>query len=123
MFDLHSYYYFGYSYRIDEDWTLLPMISLRLARRSTNVDINLRAFYRQWVYFGASYRIDAVSLMTGINLGPQISLGYALDLNLPGMDKYVRNAGKQLRPSHEIILSYRGCLLCSGKDIPLVPMD
>jgi hypothetical protein len=123
MLDLHSYYYFGYSYKADENWTLLPMISLRMARHSTNVDVNLRAFYKQWVYFGASYRIDAASIMAGINLGPRFSIGYAIDLNLPGMDKYARLAGKHLRPSHEIILSYRGCILCTGKDTPLVPAD
>jgi type IX secretion system PorP/SprF family membrane protein len=124
MFDLHSYYYFGYTYKIDENWTLLPMISLRLARHSSNVDVNLRAFYKQWVYIGASYRIDAVSVMAGIHLGPQFSLGYALDINLPGMGRYVRESGKHLRPSHEIILSYRGCIFCSsGKDVPLLPID
>ena len=123
MFDLHSYYYFGYSFKLDENWTLLPMISLRMARTSSNIDVNLRAFYAQWVYFGASYRIDAVSLMAGINLGPRFSLGYAIDINLPGMDKFVHRAGKRLLPSHEIILSYRGCIFCSGKDTPLVPLD
>ncbi len=123
MFDLHSYYYFGYSYRINQNWTLLPMISLRMARRSTNADINLRAFYRDWVYFGASYRLDAVSLMAGISLGPNFSLGYAIDLNTTGMRKYVHQAGKKLQPSHEIVLTWRGCVMCSGPDVPLVPME
>jgi type IX secretion system PorP/SprF family membrane protein len=122
-FDLHSYYYFGYTYNIDQRWSVLPMLSMRMARRSTNVDISLRAFYLNWVYFGASYRLDAFSIMAGINLGPNFSLGYAIDLNTTSMKQYVHEAQKKLRPSHEFILSWRGCILCSGTDIPLVPLE
>jgi type IX secretion system PorP/SprF family membrane protein len=123
VFDMHSYYYFGYNHKINEYWRLFPMISLRLSNRSTNLDVSLRAFYREWVYFGASYRRDAVSIMAGVNIGQRFSIGYAIDLNIGSMNKMAAAAGKHLRPSHEFILTYRGCIFCSGEDNSLIPVE
>lgn len=109
---LHSYYYFGYNFRLTNNWSLFPLLVLRNGDGKTNVDINLRAFYRDIVNFGASYRIDAVALMAGVNLGKNFGLSYSYDINL--------GPTAQFKPSHELILSFRGCLLCKKKDQPLI---
>lgn len=112
MLSLHSYYYFGYDFQLDENWSLFPMLVLRNASRSTDVDINLRAFYRDIVYFGGSYRLDAVAILAGVSIGKNFSLGYACDINLGAIKSY--------QPSHEFMLTYRGNLMKGKKSVPLV---
>lgn len=113
MLALHSYFYFGYNYEINQDWSLLPMLTLRTAASQVNLDVNLRCFYKDIVHFGASYRLDAVALMAGVNIGKYVSLSYACDIN-------INKATVKLMPSHEFILSFRGCFMCKDSNVPLL---
>lgn len=97
---LHSYYYFGYNFLLDMDWSLFPMVAMRMAEGSANVDVSLRASYRDVVHFGLAYRLDAVVAMAGVSLGKNFSLSYAFDYNI-GV------TSRLYKPSHEIILTYR----------------
>lgn len=110
----HSYYYFGYNAPLSENWSLFPMIMLRTAGKSTNLDVSLRAFYRDIINFGASYRLDAVALMAGVNLGKHFTLSYSCDVPIG----QIRN--RFTKPSHELMLSFRGCIMCKKKDAPLM---
>ena len=106
MLALHAYYYFGYLNKINRDWSIYPMLMMRMAGRSANLDITLRAFYSDLLHFGAGYRLDAVVLMAGVNIGPHFTFSYSFDYPL----STIRNQFKM--PSHEFVLSYRGCLHC-----------
>lgn len=111
---VHSYYYFGYNFFLDEEWSLFPMLAVRMGDRRTNIDINLRAMYRDIVNFGVSYRLDALALMAGVNINRNFSLSYAFDINI-GV------TSKRFKPSHELILTYR----CEFRkpDRPLVKFE
>ena len=106
MLALHAYYYFGYLNRINRDWSIYPMLVMRMAGRSANLDINMRVFYQDLLHFGAGYRLDAVPLMAGVNIGPHFTFSYACEIPLGN----IRNRFKML--SHEFVLTYRGCLHC-----------
>lgn len=108
---LHSYYYFGYNFYLNDDWALMPLVAVRVAEKSANLDIQLRATYRDVVYFGATYRLDAVVVQAGVTLGKNFALGYAFDLN-------IGSTSKRFKPSHEIVLSYRG--LFRSPDRPMI---
>ncbi|MDE6494427.1 MAG: PorP/SprF family type IX secretion system membrane protein [Bacteroidales bacterium] len=111
---LHSYYYFGYNFGLDENWALFPMVVVRMGDRRTNVDVNVRALYRDIVNFGVSYRIDAVSVMAGVNINKNFSLSYAFDYNI-GVTSHT------YKPSHELILTYRANWKKKGR--PLLRFD
>lgn len=110
----HSYYYFGYNFFLDEDWSLFPMMAVRMGDRRTNIDLNVRAAYRDIVTFGVSYRLDAFVLMAGVNIYKNFSLGYAFDINIGA-------TSRRYKPSHELIVSYR----CEFRnpDRPLVKFE
>lgn len=108
---LHSYYYFGYNFFLDEDWSLFPMIAMRMGERETNVDLSLRASYRDVVHFGMAYRLDALVFMAGVSLTKNFSLSYAFDWN-------VGTVSKVYKPSHELIITYRADL--SKPDRPMI---
>ncbi len=111
---LHSYYYFGYNFFLDEEWSLFPMLALRMGDRCTNIDLNVRAMYRDLVNFGVSYRLDALALMAGVNINKNFSLSYAFDINI-GV------TSRRYKPSHELIVTYR----CGFRnpDRPLVKFE
>lgn len=103
---LHAYYYFGYLGKINRNWALYPMLVMRMAGKSTNLDASLRVFYHDLIHFGASYRLDAVAIMAGVNIGPHFTFSYACDIPLGN----IRH--RFTMPSHEFVLTYRGCLSC-----------
>ncbi|MCM1532617.1 MAG: PorP/SprF family type IX secretion system membrane protein [Bacteroides sp.] len=111
---LHSYYYFGYNFFLDEEWSLFPMLALRMGDRRTNIDLNVSATYRDIVNFGVSYRLDALALMAGVNINKNFSLSYSCDINI-GV------TSKRYKPSHELVLTYR----CEFRnpDRPLVKFE
>jgi type IX secretion system PorP/SprF family membrane protein len=97
----HFYYYMMYYYQIDDDWRLIPSISLRNSSFITNFDIVARISYQNMVQLGASYRMDAIAFLLGFNLSDTFSLGYSIDISTG----FMRQNGT--RPSHELVLSYR----------------
>lgn len=105
----HYYYYFSYNFYVDKDWSIIPTLVLRNSSVISNVDINLRGYYRGFLMGGVSYRTDAVVVMAGVNLFDAVSLSYSFDIN-SGLTK--KNG---LGPTHEIVLSYRGYLFLKEK--------
>lgn len=103
---LHAYYYFGYLGKINRDWALYPMLVMRMAGRATNLDISMRVFYHDLLHFGVGYRLDAAVIMAGVNIGPHFTFSYACDIPLGN----IRH--RFTMPSHEFVLTYRGCLSC-----------
>lgn len=101
----HFYYYMIYYHQLDEDWRLMPSISLRNSAFITNFDVLMRASYLNKFQAGLGYRMDAFSLLIGMNIGETFALSYSFDIS----NKYLNKRG--IRPSHEIMLSYRTQLI------------
>ncbi len=86
-------------------WRFLPSALLRSDGTQTQLDISALLQHENTIFFGASFRgynessRDAVILLGGLNVSPQISLAYAYDLTLSGL----RNVQSG---SHEIVLKY-----------------
>lgn len=86
-------------------WRLLPSALIRSDGIQTQVDISALLQHENTIFFGASFRgynessRDAVILLGGLNVSPQISLAYAYDLTLSGL-RDVQTG------SHEIVLKY-----------------
>lgn len=97
---LHSYYYFGYNFFLDENWSLFPIVAVRMAERQTNVDVSMRAVFKDILHFGLAYRLDALVGMAGVSLGKNFSLSYAFDWN-------IGRTNRLYKPSHELILTFR----------------
>lgn len=108
----HTYFYFGYNFVLDPDWSLFPMVAARIAEKSANVDVSLRAVYRDVIQFGLIYRIDALVITAGININRNFGLSYAFDAN-------IGRTSKAYKPSHELTLTYRADF--KRPDRPLVP--
>ncbi|MFO7656816.1 MAG: type IX secretion system membrane protein PorP/SprF [Bacteroidales bacterium] len=101
---LKSHYYLtgGYKYFINREWSIEPTFILKKVFPSPfQLDINVRGWYRNMVWFGTSYRTgEALSILAGYVYENKIQIGYAYDIVLSPLGKY--NFG-----SHELILSYK----------------
>lgn len=85
---------------IDENFNIKPSAMARINSIESNVDINLRLFYQDAYWLGASYRTDnSVIAMVGVYVG-MFRLAYAYDASLGTIKNY--NSG-----SHEIIFGVR----------------
>lgn len=115
---LHAYYYFGYMGKLNDKWSLYPMLVMRMAGKAANLDASLRVFYRDLLHFGASYRLDAVAILAGVNIGPHFTFSYACDIPLGSIRNHFT------MPSHEFVLTYRGCLHCpNNHTMPINSFD
>ncbi|MEG1762842.1 MAG: PorP/SprF family type IX secretion system membrane protein [Bacteroidales bacterium] len=104
----HFYGYFTYNFFLTDEWVLAPSLILRNSIYATNLDINLQVKYLGIFSAGVGYRLDALTLMAGVNLGKNFILSYSFDMNLGGI-RTESNKG-HLKPSHEFGLLYRGFL-------------
>ncbi len=98
----HFYLTAGYYYSINREWAVEPtLIMKKVTPAPYQLDINVRGWYRNMVWFGLSYRTqEALSVLAGYNYQNKIQIGYAYDIVLSPLGKY--NYG-----SHELILSYK----------------
>lgn len=86
-------------------WQLRPSLLLRSDGVQTQLDLSALLRHENTIFFGTSFRgynensRDAVMLLGGLNVSPQITLAYAYDLTLSGL----RNVQTG---SHEIVLKY-----------------
>ena len=95
----HYYALAGYTWDIDPTWALNPAVFLKTDGAATQMDINLRAFWKNMVWAGVSYRIDdAVGIMAGVQI-KEFRVGYSYDVTTSGINNY--SSG-----SHEIMLGY-----------------
>jgi len=95
----HYYALAGYTWDIDPTWALNPAVFLKTDGAATQMDINLRAFWKNMVWAGVSYRIDdAVGIMAGVQI-KEFRVGYSYDVITSGINNF--SSG-----SHEIMLGY-----------------
>jgi type IX secretion system PorP/SprF family membrane protein len=67
-YQISSHFYFmgGYNYDLNANWRLMPMAFVKTDFNSTQLDINVRALWKEMLWGGISYRLqDAVSPMVG----------------------------------------------------------
>jgi len=105
----HFYYYMTYYHSIDQDWRVIPSVFLRNSSFITTVDLVARVSYQNMFQLGASWRRDALSVLVGFNFEDTFSVGYSFDIH----NNKLRFGGdtQKVRPSHEIVLSYRTQLI------------
>jgi type IX secretion system PorP/SprF family membrane protein len=98
----HIYLTGGYKYYINREWAIEPSLILKKVWPAPfQLDINVRAWYRNMVWGGLSYRTqEAISIMFGYTWERKIYIGYSYDLVLNPLGAH--NFG-----SHEIMLGYR----------------
>jgi len=92
----------GYSYALDEDWSLEPSVMFKgTAPKELSFDITGRVDWRKTLWGAVSYRYsDAVAIMIGYSFENTLMFGYAYDIGLGSLRKY--NSG-----THEIMIGYR----------------
>jgi type IX secretion system PorP/SprF family membrane protein len=96
----HYYLMAGYNVDLTSSLTLKPMIQLKSDAVSTQVDFNANLLINNRFWIGGSYRIqDAIVAMAGLEIIPNLRLGYAYDLTTSDIKTY--SSG-----SHEIMLGY-----------------
>ena len=107
----HFYYYGTYFHVIDEDWIVIPSVVFRNSSFITNVDLSARVSYQNMYQLGVAWRRDAISVLIGLTIQETFSLGYSFDIHNSSLAAYRAGNRQSLRPSHEIMLTYRHQLL------------
>jgi len=99
---VHHRLLFGRTFRIDRDWKVIPNGFVYFTGQSVlSIEANVRADFRDQVWGGISYRHkDAIVPMIGMYINNQIKLGYAYDINISQLRKYISPG------SHEIMLGF-----------------
>ena len=99
---IHHRLLFGRTFRLDRDWKVIPNGFVYFTGQSVlSLETNVRVDFRDQVWGGISYRHkDAVVPMIGMYINNQIKLGYAYDINISQLRKYISPG------SHEIMLGF-----------------
>lgn len=96
----HYYLMAGYNVDLTAALTLKPSVLVKTDAVSTQADFNAKLLINSRYWAGASYRLqDAIVLMAGIELIPNLKFGYSYDLTTSDIKTY--SSG-----SHEIMLNY-----------------
>jgi type IX secretion system PorP/SprF family membrane protein len=96
----HYFLMAGYSYDINSTLTLKPAIMVKSDIVETQFDLNANLFINQKYWIGGAYRFqDAIVVMAGIELMPNLKLGYSYDITTSKIKTY--SSG-----THEIVLGY-----------------
>ena len=96
----HYWVMAGYSAELSPSLTLKPSLVAKSDAVSTQIDLNANLFINNRFWVGGGYRYqDAVVLMAGLELIPNLKLGYSYDYTLSRIRTY--SSG-----SHEIMLGY-----------------
>ena len=100
--DPHAFLIGGYVFDINDDFKLKPSTVIKyVGGAPLSFDVSANALYLEKFELGVSYRYqDAVSGLVGINITPNLKLGYAYDFNTSQLNNY--NSG-----SHEFVLLYK----------------
>lgn len=102
----HFYAYGRYRVELAPEWDLVPTLAAQNNLKSTQLEVNLMAFYQKRFWLGAAYRAseklngESVVGMLGLYITDFLRLGYAYDLNVGDIGSY--SSG-----SHEIMLGFR----------------
>ncbi len=96
----HYYLMAGYGVDLTSSLTLKPMVQVKTDAVSTQLDANVNLMINNRFWVGGSYRIqDAIVLLAGLEIIPNLKLGYSYDLTTSDIKSY--SSG-----SHEIMLGY-----------------
>ncbi len=98
----HVFLISGYVFDVNNDLKLKPSTVVKYVGGSPlSFDVSANALYKERFELGVSYRYqDAISGLAGINITPNLKIGYAYDFNTSSLKTY--NNG-----SHEFILLYK----------------
>ncbi|MEI6488516.1 MAG: type IX secretion system membrane protein PorP/SprF [Bacteroidota bacterium] len=98
----HVYITGGYKFTINDDIKLEPSTCIKFVSPApVQVDLGLRAIYRDMVWLGAAYRThDAVSAMVGYTLMQNLTFAYSYDFTTTNIRKY--SSG-----THEIMIAIK----------------
>lgn len=95
----HYYVMAGYTFILGSTFDLRPSVLAKSDASSTQVDINLLAYWKKMVFIGASYRLsDALVGIVGLEWSG-IRFGYSYDMTTSAIKNYSHG-------SHEIMLGY-----------------
>lgn len=96
----HYYLMAGYGIDLTSSLTLKPMVQVKSDAVSTQLDVNANLMINNRFWVGGSYRIqDAIVILAGLEIIPNLKLGYSYDLTTSDIKTY--SSG-----SHEIMLGY-----------------
>ena len=96
----HYWLMAGYSAELSPSMTLKPAMLIKSDGVSTQVDLNANLLINSKFWVGAGYRLqDAVVLMAGLEIIPNLKLGYSYDFTTSAIRTY--SSG-----THEIMLGY-----------------
>ncbi|CAN5699199.1 type IX secretion system membrane protein PorP/SprF [soil metagenome] len=96
----HYFLMAGYSYDITSTFTIKPAVMIKSDVVETQFDVNANLFINSKYWIGGAYRFqDAIVVMAGIELIPNLKLGYAYDITTSKIKTY--SSG-----THEIVLGY-----------------
>jgi type IX secretion system PorP/SprF family membrane protein len=96
----HFYFMGGYRIEFSPAISLIPSFHVKNVADQTQADINANLHFNNRFWIGGSYRLeDAVVVMAGLNITPNLRLGYSYDFTTSDLQDY--SSG-----SHEIMLGY-----------------
>ncbi|GAA3585191.1 type IX secretion system membrane protein PorP/SprF [Snuella lapsa] len=106
----HVFLIGGYVFNVGSDLKLKPSTVLKyVSGTPLSFDVSANALYLDRFELGVSYRYqDALSGLAGINISPNLKIGYAYDFNTSKLKSY--NNG-----SHEFVLLYTFDVLSLSK--------
>lgn len=96
----HYWLMAGYSAELTPSLTLKPALMAKTDGVSTQLDVNANLLINSKFWVGAGYRLqDAVVLMAGLEILPNMKLGYSYDFTTSAIRTYSTG-------THEIMLGY-----------------
>lgn len=96
----HYYMMAGYNVDLTSSLTLRPMVQIKTDAVSVQADFNANLMINNRFWVGGSYRLqDAIVLMAGLEIIPNLKFGYSYDLTTSDIRTY--SSG-----THEIMLGY-----------------
>ena len=96
----HYFLMAGYSYDINSTFTIKPAVKIKSDIVETQFDVNANLFINSKYWIGGAYRFqDAIVVMAGIEIMPNLKLGYSYDITTSTLKTY--SSG-----THEIMLGY-----------------
>jgi|SRR5688572_4424205 len=107
----HYYFMGGYRIEFSPAVSLTPSFHVKNVEDQTQVDINANLHFNNRFWIGGSYRLeDAFVILAGLNITPNLRLGYSYDVTTSDLQDY--SSG-----SHEVMLGY--CYKIKKKITPI----
>ena len=96
----HYFLMAGYNYEINSTFTLRPAVFIKSDAVENQIDVNANLLINNKFWVGGAWRFqDAIVAMAGIELKPNLKLGYSYDITTSEIKTY--SSG-----THEIVLNY-----------------